>query len=289
MLKPIGLIETHMECRYLKETIPVLTDLLAFGIVSEGDGQMTLKHPNTDWRLVVHEGGPDAPEKEMHNHYGVRVATQQEVDAAHGYLMAHQAEYGLRQLGQPMYAHGSYSMYFLEPGTNGWEIECYEDALRKGKEWGHLGGVWVPHWERPLPPERFPGRGYVPQAFTHGTLACGEKSVSARFYTEVLGLEVYHPNKQAMYLKAPRTKCYVVSAVREKWKRFSPNFRFTIALESREAVAEAHQWLVDSGKAHGVTALGELQRNGVASSFLVSDPDGNWWEVTSRSPHANPR
>ncbi len=30
MLRSIGLTQTHMECRNLKESIPVLTDLLAF-------------------------------------------------------------------------------------------------------------------------------------------------------------------------------------------------------------------------------------------------------------------
>ena len=281
MLKPVGLVETHMECRSLRETIPVLIDLLAFEKVTEDDGHVSVKHPNSAWRLVVHEGGPDAPEKEMLNHWGVRVTTRAEVDAASEYLRAHKDRYGLRQLGQPSFAHGSYSLYFLEPGTNGWEIECYEDALRKGKGEERLGGVWAPHWERPLPPERFPGRGYVPQAFTHGTLACGEKNVSARFYTEVLGLEVHHPNKQAMYLKAPGTKCYIVSAVREKWKRFSPSFRFTLALGSRAEVAGAHQWLADSSGALGVTDLAPLQTRGTAPSFFVSDPDGNWWEITA--------
>jgi hypothetical protein len=48
------------------------------------------------------------------------------------------------------------------------------------------------------------------RAFTHGTLACGDKSLAARFYADVLGLEVYHANKQAMYLKAPGSQCYVV-------------------------------------------------------------------------------
>jgi len=32
-----------------------------------------MKHPNTDWILVVHEGSPDAPDKPFRNHYGVRV------------------------------------------------------------------------------------------------------------------------------------------------------------------------------------------------------------------------
>jgi catechol 2,3-dioxygenase-like lactoylglutathione lyase family enzyme len=281
MLRPLGLIATHMECRDLRQTLPVLTDLLAFETVAEEAGQVTLKHPNSDWRLVVHEGGPSVPEKEMLNHWGVRVTTRAEVDTAAEYLGARQERYGIRLVRPPAFAHGSYSLYFLEPGTNGWEIECYEDALRKGKGSERLGGVWVSPWERPLPPERFPGRGYVPQAFTHGTLACGDKAVAARFYTEALGLDVHHPTKQAMYLKAPETKPYVVCALRETWKRLSPSFRFTLALESPAEVVSAHRWLGDSGRALGMTDLGPLETRGAAPGFFVSDPDGNWWEITA--------
>lgn len=281
MLQPIALANTHMECRYLKETVPVLTDLLVFEKVAERPGKATLKHPNTDWLLIVHEAGPDAPVKQMHNHYGVRVATKQEVDAAYEYLTAHKKEYGLEQIGRPSYNHGSYSLYFLEPGTNGWEIECYEDLLRKETGWRRNGGVFAPHWDTPLPSERFPSRGYVPQGFTHGTLACGDLKTSWDFYAKVLGLEVHQANDHVVYIKHPKTKCYIVSAVRKEWKTFSPNFRFTITLESKEAVAEAHRWLAESGKGLGVTELSDLQTDGSVSSFLLSDPDRNWWEVSS--------
>ena len=47
MLRSIGLTETHMECRSLKDSAPVLTDLLAFEKVGERPGEATFKHPNT--------------------------------------------------------------------------------------------------------------------------------------------------------------------------------------------------------------------------------------------------
>ena len=282
MLQPIALSKTHMECRYLEETVPVLTDLLAFEKVAEQPGEVTLKHPNTDWLLIVHEAGPDAPTKQMHNHWGVRVATKGEVDAAYEYLTARKKEYGLEQIGKPLYNHGSYSVYFLEPGTNGWEIECYEDVLRKESGWKRSGGVFAPHWNSPLPPERFPGmRGYVPQGFTHGTLAIGDLKTSLDFYAKVLGLDIHQANDHVFYIKHPKTKCYVVCAIRNEWKAFSPNFRFAITLESKEAVAKAQRWLVESGKDLGVTELRDLQTNGTASLFLLRDPDKNWWEVVS--------
>ncbi|HEV8341227.1 MAG TPA: hypothetical protein VGR30_02530, partial [Candidatus Binatia bacterium] len=225
MLQPIALSKTHMECYKLNESVPVLTDLLAFEKTRERPGEVTLKHPNTDWTLVVHEGGNGAGEKQMHNHWGVRVLTTQEVDAAYEYLNAHKEQYRLPQIGQPLNNHGSYSLYFLEPGSNGWEIECYADALRKEIWKTKYGGVWAPHWERTLPGERFPGRGYVPQGFTHGTLAIGDHKVSRDFYSNVLGLEVYQANPHVVYIKHPKTKCYVVCAERKEWKVFSDNFR----------------------------------------------------------------
>lgn len=281
MLRPIALAKTHMECRYLKESLPVLTDLLAFEKVSERPGEVTLKHPNTGWLLTVHETGLDAPAKQMHNHWGVRVATKGEVDAAFEYLTAHKEQYGLVQIGRPAFAHGSYSLYFLEPGTNGWEIESYEDIQHREKVKSRFGGVWAPHWNSPIPPERFPGRGYVPQGFTHGTLAVRDLKTSWNFYANVLGLTVHQANDHVVYIKHPENRCYVVCAVRGEYKNFSPNFRFTLALESKEAVAEGYRWLAKSGKEAGVTELCELQSDGVGCSFLIRDPDRNWWEISS--------
>jgi len=280
MIRPIALAGAHMECRRLKETIPVLTDLLAFEEVHGGSGSVTLEHPNTEWSLTVHEAGPAAPAKKMQNHYGVRVMTKREVDAAYDYLTARKDEYGLREIGRPAFSHGSYSLYFVEPGTNGWEIECYEDALRKETGGILVGGVRTPHWETRLPPERFPGRGYVPQAFTHGTLASADIAASGRFYAEALGLEVVRARQQVVYVKHPKTKCYIVSVVRaEPPTGYSPNFRFSLEMESPAALAGAHRWLKSSGEALGVTELGEIQNDGKVSSVLLRDPDRNCWEL----------
>ncbi|HXG53277.1 MAG TPA: VOC family protein [candidate division Zixibacteria bacterium] len=281
MIRPIGICATHMECRSLKESVPVLTDLLAFEKIAEDPGEATLKHPNTDWLLVVHEAGDDAPAKPMHNHWGVRVAHNEEVDAAYEHLNANKQKYGLKQVGKPLYNHGSYSLYFVEPGTNGWEIECYESAMRRPSLLDRVGGVRAPHWSEPLPAERFPGRGYVPQGFTHGTLACRSIETARAFYRDVMGLEVHQANDHVVYLKHPATRCYVVCAERPEWQAFSPNFRFTVAVESLEALEEAHRRLEEAGSRTGLTELGAIERKGAATAFLLRDPDRNWWEVSA--------
>lgn len=280
MLRSIGLTQTHMECRNLEDSVPVLTDLLAFEKVGERPGEVTLKHPNTAWLLTVHEA-PDAPAKHMDNHWGVRVETTEEVDAAYEYLTANKDKYKIDQIGKPTYNHGSYSLYFLEPGTNGWEIECYAEALRKEVWKTRVGGVRAPHWDQPMPAARFPGKGYVPQGFTHGTLATGDMKRSWEFYDKALGLEVHQANPRVIYVKHANTKPYVVCATRPDWKTFSPNFRFTLTLESRDAVDQAHRSFAASGKEIGVTELGAVTRDGARAAFLLSDPDKNWWEIAS--------
>lgn len=282
MIKTTGLAATHMECRNLRESMAVLVDLLAFEKISEKPGEATLKHPNTHWLLVLHEV-PDAPTKQMHNHWGVRVVNPEEVDRAYEYLFAHKAEYKLGAIGKPTWSHGSYSCYFVEPGTNGWEIECYEDFARKEAAAQKFGGVKKPHWEEIYPEERFPGRGYVPQAFTHGTLVATDLDANRNFYTDVLNLEVHRFSSHVIYVKHPNTKTYIVCALRENPKVFSPNFRNTLSVASSDHVKELYDEFSQRGKELGVTELLPLSADDSGKSFCFRDPGTNCWEISSQN------
>ena len=281
MIKPVDLTATHMECRNLKESQAVMTDLLAFETISEKAGEATLKHPNSHWLLVLHDAGPDAPAKPMHNHWGVRVMTTEEVDRAYAYLTAHKAQYKLGAIGKPTWSHGSYSCYFVEPGTNGWEIECYEDFTRKEAAAQKFGGVKKPHWQQIYPEERFPGRGYVPQAFTHGTLVALDIEANKDFYINVLNLEVHRFSSHVIYVKHPSTRTYIVCALRENPKVFSPNFRNTLTVETRDAVKEAYRKFSAAGKELGIRELFPLQEKESGPSFYFRDPGTNCWEILS--------
>jgi catechol-2,3-dioxygenase len=281
MITPIGLAATHMECRNLQESMAVMIELLAFVKVSERPGEATLKHPNTPWLLVLHDAGPEAPTKQMHNHWGVRVATTQEVDKAYDYLNAHKAQYKLGAIGKPLYNHGSYSLYFVEPGTNGWEIECYETALRRPASAQIGGGTRAPHWSEPYPEERFPGRGYVPQGFTHGTLVAYDLKKNWDFYTQVLGLKVNQANDHVIYVKHRSTSNYVVCAERRNFKLFSPNFRNTLTVASKEEARAAYRSFSESAKELGISELCALDEKDSSVSFFFRDPGTNWWEITS--------
>jgi catechol-2,3-dioxygenase len=281
MITPTAFAATHMECRNLQESMAVMIEILAFVKVSERSDEATLKHPNTPWLLVLHDAGPDAPKKQMHNHWGVRVATTQEVDKAYEYLTAHKARYKLGQIGKPFHNHGSYSLYFIEPGTNGWEIECYETALRKPLSARIGGGTRAPHWSETYPEERFPGRGYVPQGFTHGTLSAYDLKTNWDFYVKVLGLTVNQANDHVIYVKHPSTSNYVVCAERRDFKLFSPHFRNTLTVASKDEVRAAYRSFSESRNELGIRELLALDENDSSVSFFFRDPGTNWWEITS--------
>ena len=276
MLRTTGLIAGHYECRSFADTLPVFTDLLAMEVVEQRPGEATLKHPNTDWRLIVHEGGPDAPEKTFDNHYGFRVASHQEVEAAWKYIEAHKEKYRLSKITKPQSAHFAYSIYFREPGGNHLEIEYYNPGgAMHGRS--HTAG----HWENPLTDERFPGRGYLPQAFTHGTLQCDNVERSRQFYVDVLGLEIAAGFNTAQYIKHPSTPWYIVVLQRSPRQYLAPVNRFTLQLRSAGEVEQAHRDFVARGKEVGIADLGKLDSANGKAHFIFSDVDKNWWELTS--------
>jgi catechol 2,3-dioxygenase-like lactoylglutathione lyase family enzyme len=282
-MKPIKLLNGHYECRSLAETIPVLSEILAFEVVMEGKSEVTLKHPNTDWLLIAHESGRNIPDKPVRHHYGVRVATNEDVDRAYDYLQNHAEKFHI-SMDKPTSYHLAYRFHFLEPGGNWWEIESYESAVKAG-----LGAnVSVP-WKKPLPAERFPGKGYIPQALSHGTIECYDLAESNKFYIGVLGLEIVTPlpNSKPCHIKHPSDPWYVVSLPHDEKPPSSRLERFTVLLESDSAVREANRHLKEHGRELRVTALEDIREGSSNLSFLLSDLDGNWWEIASPSKTAS--
>ena len=275
MLKPIGLTEGHYECRSLDETLPIFTDLLALEIVERQENEAVLKHPNTAWRLVVHEGGPNAANKPHTNHYGFRVSSSREIPRAYEYLTEHKDQYKIKSVTKPHEAHFAYSIYFKEPGGNDLEIEYYNPAaVKQGRK------IAAPHWTDPLPEHKFPGRGYVPQAMTHGTLNCDDKEVNDRFVKEVLGLEIIGGGRTSTYISHPSTPWYIVVLPTTRREYLTAANRFTLKLASAEEVADAHKDFSSKGKTSGINELWDLEENG-RTHFIFSDISKNWWEVTS--------
>jgi hypothetical protein len=278
VIQPTGLVYGHSECRYLDETIPVLSHVLALQLVGRRDGEATMKHPNTGWRLILHEGGQEVKDKPERNHYGVRVSNNQEVDNAYQYLLAAKEKLGLKKVVKRKERDGSYSMFFVEPGGNYWEIESYENRHKAG-----LPDRVAYPWKTKLTEKEFPGRGYIPQAMTHGTIECVNLGASVKFYKEGLGLDVitHVPTIRPHDIKHPSTPWYVVSLeIPEKNRKYlTPLQRHTVTVESSSALAEAHKEFGGLLNEFGITGIEAIKDTPDGQSFLLSDLDRNWWEI----------
>lgn len=278
VVQPTALAYCHSECRYLEETIPVLSHVLALELVDRRDGEATVKHPNTGWRLILHQGGSEVKDKPERNHYGVRVSNNREVDNAYQYLLAEKEKLGLKKVVKRKERDGSYSMFFVEPGGNYWEIESYENRRKAGLP----EDVAYP-WKTRLTEKDFPGRGYIPQAMTHGTIECVNLDASVKFYKEALGLDVitHVPTVRPHDIKHPSTPWYVVSLeIPEKNRKYlTPLQRHTITVASPSALADAKKELEARSQEFGVTAIEEIEDRANGQSFLLSDLDQNWWEI----------
>jgi catechol 2,3-dioxygenase-like lactoylglutathione lyase family enzyme len=274
MIKTLCFSHAHYECRSLGQTLPVFTDLLAADVVERKPGEAIVKHPNTDVLLVVHEGGLEAPDKPHGNHYGFRVADHKDIDRAFEYLEAHKEKYGIKNVTPPAGSHFAYSVYFEEPGGNTLEIEYYNPG-------GAIHGrsVAAGHWQGLLTEDRFPGRGYIPQALSHGTMACDDQDASRRFYTEVLGLEIVGGGQRSMYIGNAGAPWYVVVQPGRERTYLRPVNRYTLKVASPDDVVDARRVLATSNS--GVTELGDIEEQDGKTSFIFSDLDKNWWEVAA--------
>ena len=277
-VESLGITKGHYECNFLEKTVPVLSELLSLEVVVRRETEVTMKHPNTDWLLVVHESGPQAPDKPFRNHYGVRVTDNVEVDRAYAYLTRKKEQLGLKKVVMRNERSGSYSVFFIEPGGNYWEIESYQHRHEAGLPYD----VSYP-WATPLPEEKFGRRGYIPQALTHGTIECNNWESSVKFYTEGLGMEMisHVTTPKPHNIKHPSQPWYVVSLeVPERTRKYlGPLQRFTIAVASATKLTEARNALRARRDEFGITELAEIQDQPAGQSFLLCDLNRNWWEI----------
>ena len=276
MLKPIGITEGHYECRSLDETLPIFTDLMSAEVIERNDNKAVIKHPNTAWRLVIHEGGADAKNKPHSNHYGFRVANTKEIPKAYEYISEHKAKYKIRSVTKPHEAHFAYSIYFKEPGGNDLEIEYYNPgAVKHGRK------IAETPWKSLLPAEKYGDRGFLCQAMTHGTLNCDDKETSDKFLANVLGVEIIGGGRTSTYISLPQMgPWYIVVLPTTHRDYLSEANRFTLQVATPEEVEDAHKEFSKNGKQLGINDVRELQTNGRAH-FLLSDISKNWWEITS--------
>lgn len=69
----------------------------------------------------------------MYNHWGLDVATREEVDTAYQKALELQQEYGIRRVNKIRLWHGDYAFKLQDRDGNWWEIQNIEDPMKYDK------------------------------------------------------------------------------------------------------------------------------------------------------------
>jgi hypothetical protein len=72
-----------------------------------------------------------------------------------------------------------------------------------------------------------------------------------------------------------------IQALKQNRQHLSRYQRFTLAVDSVNAVHDAYRWVETNRQAWKIKDLEKVEASGEEAAFLFSDLNGNWWEITS--------
>jgi catechol 2,3-dioxygenase-like lactoylglutathione lyase family enzyme len=128
VVKPYALTHGTCECRDLKATRRFYEEFLGLEVVRHAPPGMVFRL-GMKFHVVCIEVGDNVRPCTLMNHWGLDVATHEEVDAAHAKAIELTATYGIKQVKPIEMQHGVYSFYLEDLNHNWWEIQHYDGYL----------------------------------------------------------------------------------------------------------------------------------------------------------------
>ena len=83
--------------------------------------------------LVCLEKGKNVRPVGVGNHWGLDLASREEVDRAHELAIAHKEKYGIQKVMKITDMHGTYAFYFQDRDGNWWEFQYSGDGQERGE------------------------------------------------------------------------------------------------------------------------------------------------------------
>jgi catechol 2,3-dioxygenase-like lactoylglutathione lyase family enzyme len=109
-------------CRDLAASRRFYEEFLGLEVVRHARPAMVLRLA-TDMYVVCVCIGEKAPAQHVLTHWGLNVASREEVDRAHAAAVEHKDKYELRRINKVMDRHGAYGFCFQDRDGNWWEIQ----------------------------------------------------------------------------------------------------------------------------------------------------------------------
>lgn len=128
VLKPYCLGHGTLECFDLKASRRFYDEFLGLETVRHAISAMSVRL-GMRFHIVCVEVGDQVHPCNVLNHWGLDVASKQEVDQAHAKALELKDTYGIRQVLDVKDMHGVYSFYLEDLDFNWWEIQYYANGF----------------------------------------------------------------------------------------------------------------------------------------------------------------
>jgi catechol 2,3-dioxygenase-like lactoylglutathione lyase family enzyme len=129
VVRPYGLGHGTLECHSLKASRRFYEEFLGLECVRHAKPAMAVRL-GMRFHVIAVEVGDNVHPTNVLNHWGLDVASKEEVDRCHAAALAHQAEYGIKQVLPIQNQHGVYSFYLEDLDHNWWEVQWYENGFQ---------------------------------------------------------------------------------------------------------------------------------------------------------------
>jgi catechol-2,3-dioxygenase len=121
-----------LECRNLAESRPFYEEFLGLDCVRHAEKAMMLRKGGY-FGLVCLEKGKNVKPVGVGNHWGLDLASREEVDRAHDLAIVHKEKYGIQKVMKITDMHGTYAFYFQDRDGNWWEFQYSGDGQERGE------------------------------------------------------------------------------------------------------------------------------------------------------------
>lgn len=124
VITPYTMSHGTLAVRDLVATRRFYEDFLGMRCVQHASTSMVVRC-GVKFHIVCLQLGEHAPPAGRHNHWGLDVESEEEVQIAHEKAQVVKDDYGIKSITTPVKQHGAYSFYIEDLDSNFWEIQYY--------------------------------------------------------------------------------------------------------------------------------------------------------------------
>ena len=120
-----------LECKCLAESRPFYEEFLGLDCVRHAKKAMMIRKGGY-FGLVCLEKGKNVRPVGVGNHWGIDLATKEEVDRARELALQYKEKYGIQKVMRITEMHGTYGFYFQDRDGNWWEFQYVGEGQENG-------------------------------------------------------------------------------------------------------------------------------------------------------------